>query len=165
MLNPNSSAAAHCVISFFLAFFNATSRSLSAWVISSCPSCIPKAWGCQDDISTLLKDDILILLPQMHNPKDGAIKEWDTPVIFLVVFLHFVAYTSLAANEWLRIPPEKETPSTRLRQTGGTTSGASFHEDTQDGWSEKAAGQAAPHGLARRGSGFGERLPVLGKGC
>jgi len=47
--------AARPVISFFLAFFNATSRSLSACVMSSCPSCIPKAWGCQDDISTLLK--------------------------------------------------------------------------------------------------------------
>src|SRR5437773_12145823 len=64
MLNLNSLAASPCVISFFLVFFNATSRSLSTWVISSCPSCIPKAWGCQDDISTLLKDDILILLPQ-----------------------------------------------------------------------------------------------------
>jgi hypothetical protein len=32
----------------------------AAWVISSCPSCIPKAWGRQDDISisTLLKHDI-----------------------------------------------------------------------------------------------------------
>src|SRR5207249_4783219 len=66
MLNLNSLAASPCVISFFLVFFNATSRSLSTWVISSCPSCIPKAWGCQDDISTLLKDDILILLPQYH---------------------------------------------------------------------------------------------------
>src|SRR5207253_2918298 len=65
MLNLNSLAASPCVISFFLVFFNATSRSLSTWVISSCPSCIPKAWGCQDDISTLLKDDILILLPQI----------------------------------------------------------------------------------------------------
>src|SRR5437879_9754831 len=67
MLNPNSLAASPWVISFFLVFFNATSRSLSAWVISSCPSCIPKAWGCQDDISTLLKDDILILLPQFRT--------------------------------------------------------------------------------------------------
>src|SRR5437016_5488962 len=66
MLNLNSLAASPCVISFFLVFFNATSRSLSTWVISSCPSCIPKAWGCQDDISTLLKDDILILLPQQY---------------------------------------------------------------------------------------------------
>src|SRR5207253_839361 len=63
MLNLSSSAASLCVISFFLAFFSVTSRSLSAWVMSSWPSCIPKAWGCQDDISTLLKDDILILLP------------------------------------------------------------------------------------------------------
>src|ERR1019366_8864230 len=30
---------------FFLAFFNVTKRSLSACVISSSPSCIPKAWG------------------------------------------------------------------------------------------------------------------------
>src|SRR5438552_17949063 len=66
MLNLNSLAASPCVISFFLVFFNATSRSLSTWVISSCPSCIPKAWGCQDDISTLLKDDILTLLPQQY---------------------------------------------------------------------------------------------------
>src|SRR5438094_5787053 len=65
MLNLNSLAASPCVISFFLVFFNATSRSLSTWVITSRPSCIPKAWGCQDDISTLLKDDILILLPQL----------------------------------------------------------------------------------------------------
>src|SRR5438046_8455025 len=68
MLNLNSLAASPCVISFFLVFFNATSRSLSTWVISSCPSCIPKAWGCQDDISTLLKDDILILLPHSAMP-------------------------------------------------------------------------------------------------
>src|SRR5436190_24238586 len=68
MLNLNSLAASPCVISFFLVFFNATSRSLSTWVISSCPSCIPKAWGCQDDISTLLKDDILILLPHPKYP-------------------------------------------------------------------------------------------------
>jgi hypothetical protein len=33
-------------------------------------------------------------------------------VIFLVVFLHFVAYTSLAANEWLHVPPKKETSQT-----------------------------------------------------
>src|SRR5205809_7949408 len=65
MLNLNSLAASPCVISFFLVFFNATSRSLSTWVISSCPSCIPKAWGCQDDISTLLKHDILTLLPHL----------------------------------------------------------------------------------------------------
>jgi hypothetical protein len=64
MLKPSSSAAALCVINFFLVFFSVTSRSLSAWVISSCPSCIPKAWGRQDDISTLLKYDILTLLPQ-----------------------------------------------------------------------------------------------------
>src|SRR5205807_7121346 len=70
MLNPNSLAASPWVISFFLVFFNATSRSLSTWVISSCPSCIPKAWGCQDDISTLLKDDILILLPQLPDGDD-----------------------------------------------------------------------------------------------
>src|SRR2546429_8795094 len=63
MPSRNSLAPSPWVISFFLVFFNATSRSLSTWVISSCPSCIPKAWGCQDDISTLLKDDILILLP------------------------------------------------------------------------------------------------------
>src|SRR5437870_7810278 len=69
MLNLNSLAASPCVISFFLVFFNATSRSLSTWVISSCPSCIPKAWGCQDDISTLLKDDILILLPHSQVPQ------------------------------------------------------------------------------------------------
>src|SRR5207247_851441 len=72
MLNLSSLAASPCVISFFLVFFNATSRSLSTWVISSCPSCIPKAWGCQDDISTLLKDDILILLPQRRNLRLAA---------------------------------------------------------------------------------------------
>ena len=32
-------------------------------------------------------------------------------VIFLV-FLHFVAYTSLAANEWLRVPHKKDTSQT-----------------------------------------------------
>ena len=52
---PQFLGSLRCVISLFFAFFNVTSRSLSAWVISSCPSCIPKAWGCQDDISTLLK--------------------------------------------------------------------------------------------------------------
>jgi hypothetical protein len=64
MLKPNSSAAALCVINFFFAFFNVTSRSLSAWVISSCPSRILKVWVCQGDISTLLKGDITTLLPQ-----------------------------------------------------------------------------------------------------
>src|SRR6516165_2708669 len=63
-LSSSSSAASCCVISLFFAFFSATSRSLSAWVMSSCPSCIPTAWGCQDDISTLPKYDILTLLPQ-----------------------------------------------------------------------------------------------------
>src|SRR5207248_4336661 len=75
MLNLNSSAASRCVISSFLAFFSVTSRSLSAWVMSSCPSCIPQAWGCQDDISTLLKGDIITLLPQIATdrllPTDG----------------------------------------------------------------------------------------------
>src|SRR5438309_1816130 len=74
MLNLNSLAASPCVISFFLVFFNATSRSLSTWVISSCPSCIPKAWGCQDDISTLLKDDILILLPQQYRNSSRSLR-------------------------------------------------------------------------------------------
>src|ERR1039458_6571481 len=63
-LSPSSFAASRCVISFFLTFFSATSRSRSAWVISSCPSCIPQAWGCQGDISTLPKGDIITLLPQ-----------------------------------------------------------------------------------------------------
>src|SRR5450759_1032719 len=67
MLNPSSSAASRCVISFFLAFFNVTSRSLSAWVISSCPSCIPQAWDCQEDISTLPKVDITTLLRQFFR--------------------------------------------------------------------------------------------------
>src|SRR5439155_3672795 len=75
VLSSNSSAASRCVINFFLAFFKATRRSLSAWVISSCPSCIPQAWGCQDDISTLLKGDIITLLPQIATdrllPTDG----------------------------------------------------------------------------------------------
>jgi hypothetical protein len=35
------------VISFFLAFFKATSRSLSAWVISSCPLFTRQAGPCQ----------------------------------------------------------------------------------------------------------------------
>src|ERR1017187_2986770 len=66
-LTPNSSAASPCVISFSLAFFNVTSRSRSPCVICSCPSCIPKAWGCQEDISTLLKGDIITLLPQIFR--------------------------------------------------------------------------------------------------
>jgi hypothetical protein len=49
-----STPVPRCVISLFLAFFNVTSRSLSACVISSCPSCIPQAWGCQEDISIFL---------------------------------------------------------------------------------------------------------------
>src|SRR5882762_3578380 len=77
-LIPSSSAASRRVITFLWALRNVTSRSLSAWVISSCPSCIPKAWGCQDDISTLLKDDILILLPQQY-PR-GMIKFFFTGV-------------------------------------------------------------------------------------
>ena len=44
-LIPSSSAASRCVISFFFAFCNVTSRSRSASVISSCPSCIPPIWG------------------------------------------------------------------------------------------------------------------------
>src|ERR1035437_8251535 len=71
VLNPSSSAAAHCVISFFLAFFNVTKRSLSACVISSCPSSIPKAWGCQEDISTLLKGDI-ITLPRQRGRREAS---------------------------------------------------------------------------------------------
>ena len=61
---PQFLGGLRCVISFFFAFFNATSRSLSACVISSCPSCILQAWGCQEDISTLLKGDIITLPPQ-----------------------------------------------------------------------------------------------------
>src|ERR1700730_14135297 len=41
---PSSSAACFCVISFFLAFFKATSRSRSACVITSCPSAPSPAW-------------------------------------------------------------------------------------------------------------------------
>src|SRR6202162_2432972 len=67
MLRSNSSAASRWVIRFFFAFFKATSRSLSACVISSCPSCIPQAWGCQDDISTLLKGDIITLPPHVGS--------------------------------------------------------------------------------------------------
>src|ERR1700733_13762517 len=64
MLTPSSSAACFCVIKRFFVLRNVTSRSLSACVISSCPSCIPQAWGCQGDISTLLKGDIITLPPQ-----------------------------------------------------------------------------------------------------
>ena len=42
---PISVAASFCVISFFFAFFSVTSRSRSAWVISSCPSCTSPASG------------------------------------------------------------------------------------------------------------------------
>src|SRR5579864_6712040 len=62
-LNSNSSAACVWVINRFFAFRNVTNRSLSLCVISSCPSCIPQAWGRQEDISTLLKGDIITLLP------------------------------------------------------------------------------------------------------
>src|SRR5580658_1462015 len=65
ILKLSSSAACRCVISFFFAFFNVTSRSLSAWVISSGPSRIPEVWGCQGDISTLLIGDIITLPPQL----------------------------------------------------------------------------------------------------
>src|ERR1022692_2704298 len=50
MLSPSSSAACRRVIRPFFVFCNVTSRSLSACVISSCPSCIPQAWDCQEDI-------------------------------------------------------------------------------------------------------------------
>src|SRR5207248_6093374 len=53
-----------CLISLFFTFRSVTSRSLSPSVISSGPSCISPAWGCQEDISTLLKGDIITLLPQ-----------------------------------------------------------------------------------------------------
>jgi hypothetical protein len=59
-----------------------TRRSRSACIISSCPSCIPKAWGCQDDISTLLKGDIITLLPQIFCG------------IFLWVYVVFVSRQS-----------------------------------------------------------------------
>ena len=62
-LSPSSSAACFCVISRFFALRNVTSRSLSACVINSCPSRIPQAWGCQGDISTLLKGDFITLPP------------------------------------------------------------------------------------------------------
>src|ERR1700691_2083900 len=75
MLNSSSSAASRCVSSFFLTFFNATSRSRSAWVISSRPSCIPKVWGCQDDISTLLKGDIITLLPHDEDRKTTPLED------------------------------------------------------------------------------------------
>jgi len=39
----------------------------------------------------------------------------------------------------------------------------SFHEDPQDGWSEKTTGPATADGLVRRRSRFGKRLPQLGK--
>src|SRR5437867_1676461 len=57
------------------------SRSLLACVISSCPSCIPIAWRCQEDISTSLKGDILMLLPQrdtagvIHHPETYLISK------------------------------------------------------------------------------------------
>ena len=49
------------LISLFFTFRRVTSRSLSPSVISSGPSCISPAWGCQEDISTLLKGDIITL--------------------------------------------------------------------------------------------------------
>src|SRR6267143_1646162 len=70
-LIPSSSAASRRVITFLWALRNVTSRSLSAWVISSCPSCIPKAWGCQGDISTLLKGDIITLPRHMYWEAGG----------------------------------------------------------------------------------------------
>src|SRR5437667_2922347 len=95
MLNLNSLAASPCVISFFLVFFTATSWSLSTWVISSCPSCIPKAWGCQDDISTLLKDDILILLPQQEFSRSlldsGDVTRCYTTVNMCLAEFRFIA--------------------------------------------------------------------------
>src|SRR5450755_2804694 len=87
VLKPSSSAASRCVISFFLAFFNVTSRSRSAWVISSCPSCIPQAWGCQQDISTLLKGDIITLLPQFQDGLEGhyrRIVDYDVDLLPLI---------------------------------------------------------------------------------
>src|ERR1041385_7219061 len=66
-LSPNSSAAACCVITRFFAFFNITNRSRSPGFINSCPSSISQAWSCQGDISTLLKGDIITLLPQQHS--------------------------------------------------------------------------------------------------
>src|SRR5580704_1229695 len=63
-LTPTSCAASRCVMSFFVTFLSATSRSRSACVMSSCPSRIPPAWDCQEDISTLPKEDIITLLPQ-----------------------------------------------------------------------------------------------------
>ena len=45
-------------------FRNATNRTLSTRVISSCPSAVPPAWNCQGDISTLPQGHILALLPK-----------------------------------------------------------------------------------------------------
>ena len=38
-------------------------RTLLRSYVRDGQSCIPKAWGCQEDISTLLKGDIITLLP------------------------------------------------------------------------------------------------------
>src|ERR1039457_911200 len=77
-LNPSSSAACRRVIRPFFVFRNVTSRSLSACVISSCPSCIPQAWGCQGDISTLPKGDIITLPPQqMESTQTPEYHHWN----------------------------------------------------------------------------------------
>ena len=109
-LNPNSSAASRCVISFFLAFFNATSRSLSACVISSCPSCIPKAWGCQGDISTLLKGDIITLPEQVGS---FCIPCVDVP--------YRVRYTIRGMG--MKIPPEVRAAMTEIARKFGRQGG------------------------------------------
>src|SRR5580700_3903000 len=110
MLNPSSSAASRCVITFFLAFFNVTSRSRSACVMSSCPSCIPKAWGCQEDISTLLKGDIITLLPHVSATHYGRTKTVGRPVLKAVKFrkqhveLVAIVEDMVPPADWLVIP-------------------------------------------------------------
>src|ERR1700730_11047365 len=117
MLNPSSSAASRCVIPFFLAFFNVTSRSRSACVMSSCPSCIPKAWGCQEDISTLLKGDIIILPPHSGTVHSGTVHFRDL-IDGLTMEERVDEVTGMSQLVVTDSPDEKRQPTIIMRPEG-----------------------------------------------
>jgi hypothetical protein len=62
-----------------LTLLSATNRSPSASVISSRPSCILEAWGCQDDISTLLKATLSLCCHRWICAAGGSVRPDVTP--------------------------------------------------------------------------------------
>src|SRR5437879_1387694 len=84
-------------------------------------------------------------------------------VVSLVVFLQLLPYTALAVNECSVFRRGKETGEHPFTTDWGRKNGQSFREDTKECGSEEATERATAHELVRRRSGFGKRLPQLGK--